>query len=76
MNRIHVVAAVIYGDKQGLSLGHASVKANHILISCRPKHLHQGGLWEFPGGKLEADEKPYDGLARELKEELLSLIHI
>lgn len=56
--RIHVVAAVIYGD------------SDQILIARRPKHLHQGGLWEFPGGKIEADESAYQGLVRELNEEL------
>ncbi|NKN32372.1 Nudix family hydrolase [Marichromatium bheemlicum] len=41
-----------------------------VLISRRPEGVHQGGLWEFPGGKLEADESPTMGLARELDEEL------
>ena len=58
MKRIHVVAAIIYGTP------------DQILISRRPDHLHQGGLWEFPGGKIEADESAYQGLVRELKEEL------
>ncbi|WP_272944815.1 NUDIX domain-containing protein [Nitrincola nitratireducens] len=30
-----------------------------ILIALRPKNRHQGGLWEFPGGKVEGDEPPY-----------------
>ncbi|MGD8910436.1 MAG: Nudix family hydrolase [Chromatiales bacterium] len=41
-----------------------------VLISKRADHLHQGGLWEFPGGKLEAGETPEAALLRELKEEL------
>jgi len=41
-----------------------------ILITKRPGHLHQGGLWEFPGGKLEQDEDVFDALQRELKEEV------
>ncbi len=41
-----------------------------ILLSLRPAHTAHGGLWEFPGGKLEARERPIDGLARELAEEL------
>jgi 8-oxo-dGTP diphosphatase len=41
-----------------------------VLIARRPKDRHQGGLWEFPGGKLEPDEDVLDGLRRELREEL------
>lgn len=41
-----------------------------VLVSRRADHQHQGGLWEFPGGKVEADESVRNALARELKEEL------
>ncbi|WP_446808461.1 Nudix family hydrolase [Methylomonas sp. 2BW1-5-20] len=41
-----------------------------ILITQRAKHAHQGGLWEFPGGKLEAGEPVQQALARELAEEV------
>ncbi|MGD8999968.1 MAG: Nudix family hydrolase [Granulosicoccaceae bacterium] len=56
--RLHVVAGVIV-DRQG-----------RVLVARRPQHVHQGGLWEFPGGKLEPGEAPAEGLRRELHEEL------
>ncbi|MFZ5654632.1 MAG: 8-oxo-dGTP diphosphatase MutT [Pseudomonadota bacterium] len=44
--------------------------ADRILLARRPLHKHLGGLWEFPGGKLEAGEAAAAGLTRELREEL------
>ena len=55
---LHVVAAAIF-NKQG-----------DLLIAQRPLDKHMGGLWEFPGGKMEAGEAFTDALCRELDEEL------
>ena len=41
-----------------------------VLIARRPAHIHQGGLWEFPGGKVEHGESLPGALSRELDEEL------
>lgn len=57
--RIHVVAGIIW-----------SMDKTQLLISRRPDHLHKGGYWEFPGGKVEAGESEEMALARELHEEL------
>lgn len=57
-DRIEVAAAIVR-DSSG-----------RVLLSKRPEHKHQGGCWEFPGGKLERGETPARALVRELKEEL------
>jgi len=41
-----------------------------VLIARRADHLHQGGLWEFPGGKFESGEGAREALDREIREEL------
>ena len=49
-------------------------KTNHqsweVLIAKRQDDKHQGGLWEFPCGKIEVGESPESALQRELKEEV------
>ncbi len=55
---LHVVAAVILDEN------------DNVLIARRPLDKHMGGLWEFPGGKVEQGEAVTDALCRELDEEL------
>ena len=43
---------------------------DRVLLSLRAKSSHQGGLWEFPGGKVEDGETVTEALVRELYEEL------
>jgi 8-oxo-dGTP diphosphatase len=43
---------------------------NRVLIAQRPEGKQLAGLWEFPGGKLDAGERPEEALIRELHEEL------
>ncbi len=53
-----------------VAVGVISRSDGRILIAKRPHRLHMGGLWEFPGGKVEAGEKSRAALVRELREEI------
>ena len=58
MKQVHVAVGVLTDSEA------------NILIAKRPQTAHQGGLWEFPGGKVEPGETVQQALARELYEEL------
>ena len=53
-----------------VSMGIILDSEGKILIAQRNLQKNFGGMWEFPGGKQEADESPEQALIRELKEEL------
>ncbi|QIL88408.1 8-oxo-dGTP diphosphatase MutT [Microbulbifer harenosus] len=55
---VHVAVGVIIGGD------------GRILLAKRPDHLHMGGRWEFPGGKVEDGESIQQAMTRELREEL------
>ena len=59
-----LVAAVALVDADG-----------RVLIARRPEGKSMAGLWEFPGGKVEAGERPEGALIRELHEELGIEVH-
>lgn len=59
MSRLLLVVAAALVDVDG-----------RVLIGRRPEGKALAGLWEFPGGKVEAGETPEDALIRELREEL------
>ncbi|SEK93552.1 8-oxo-dGTPase [Colwellia chukchiensis] len=54
---VHVAVGVIKQDDK-------------VFLTKRLADSHQGGKWEFPGGKVEQDETVHQALARELKEEV------
>ncbi|WP_440874506.1 8-oxo-dGTP diphosphatase MutT [Thalassotalea sp. PLHSN55] len=54
---VHVAVGVIYQNQQ-------------YFLTKRHQSAHQGGKWEFPGGKVESGETVAQALARELKEEV------
>ncbi|MGP4845685.1 Nudix family hydrolase [Marinobacter sp. 1Y8] len=57
MKEVHVAVGVVR-------------RGETVLIARRPDHVHQGGLLEFPGGKVEPGERVQDALVRELREEV------
>jgi len=59
MKRIEVVAGVIFNATR-----------TEVLVALRKPEQHQGDRWEFPGGKLEANESIEHCLRRELSEEI------
>jgi 8-oxo-dGTP diphosphatase len=63
---IHVAVGVIFK----CALDNKSEEKGEILIAKRAENQHQGGLWEFPGGKVEEGESVQVALQRELEEEL------
>jgi len=53
-----------------VAVGVIQDRAGRVLITRRPATAHQGGLWEFPGGKVDPGESVQEALVRELREEL------
>lgn len=61
---IHVVGAIIENEK------------NEIFCALRSPEMSLPNYWEFPGGKIEADETPEQALAREIQEEFNCSIQV
>ncbi|MGJ8692452.1 MAG: 8-oxo-dGTP diphosphatase MutT [Thalassotalea sp.] len=57
MKQVHVAVGVI-------------INGDDIFLTRRHQEAHQGGKWEFPGGKVEKEESVAQALYRELKEEI------
>ncbi|MGV2987348.1 8-oxo-dGTP diphosphatase MutT [Vibrio sp. E150_011] len=59
MKRLHIVAGIIFNTDK-----------SEVYITKRPDKAHQGGFWEFPGGKVESSESAEAAIKRELFEEI------
>ena len=62
--KVEVAVGVLFHPADNLS------QSPRILLTQRSLHLHQGNLWEFPGGKIELGETIEEALKRELREEI------
>ena len=51
------------------------IQNNKLLIGLRAENDNGGGLWEFPGGKIENNESSEEAVIRELREELDIVVH-
>lgn len=63
---VHVAVGIVFDCLKD----RADKGEGRLLIAKRAEHQHQGGLWEFPGGKVEEGESVQVALQRELQEEL------
>ncbi|MBI3736749.1 (deoxy)nucleoside triphosphate pyrophosphohydrolase [Candidatus Sumerlaeota bacterium] len=50
------------------------IRDGRVLVQQRPPGTHLGGMWEFPGGKIQGNETPSAAAARECREELLCAV--
>ena len=57
-------------------VGAAIIKEDKVLVMQRSNQMTLPGMWEFPGGKVEANETEQEALIREIKEELSVTINI
>ena len=72
VNHIHVAVGVILDlpDKSAEDLSGGTTQPRQVYLTRRAADAHQGGKWEFPGGKVETAESTFIALQRELHEEI------
>lgn len=57
-------------------VGAVIIRGERVLAARRTRPVALAGLWEFPGGKVEAGEAPRDALVREILEELTLVVEL